>query len=108
MSTRPGVLDRYGQRQGTPRERPPLAGSGGPRPHPYGLRAPGLPVYSISQVFLFGSYFKAHWLENLQSQSGLTLKILNPTDTTEWQILSEDNGFDSPAYRFVEPLSNIF
>ncbi len=67
------------------------------------------PQFSISQVFLFGSYFKAPWLDNLQNQSSLDLKILNPTDTTEWQIIVEDNSFNSSgAYRYVEPISNIF
>jgi hypothetical protein len=76
------------------------------------LQRPGpleMPVFSISQIFLFGNYFKTQWLESLQKRSRLTLKILNPTATTEWQIISEDTNFTPQnAYRFVEPLSNIF
>lgn len=66
------------------------------------------PAFSLSQVFLFGNYFKAAWLDNMQAASGITLKILNPGETTEWQIISEDNNFSSSGFRFVEPLSNIF
>ena len=67
------------------------------------------PRYSVSQIYLFGSYFKAHWLEKLQNQCSIPLRILNPTDTTEWQIISEDQNFNSlEAYRYVEALSNIF
>lgn len=68
-----------------------------------------MPLYSVSQVFLFGTGFKAHWLDRLQNQCSHTLRILNPTDSAEWQIISEDTQFNSMgAYRFVEPLSNVF
>ncbi len=67
------------------------------------------PLYSISQVILFGNSFKAIWLDELQNICSLPLRILNPADNSEWQINSEDPEFGAMgAYRFVEPLSNIF
>lgn len=67
------------------------------------------PLYAVSQIFLFGSHFRHDWLDKLQSQSTIPLRILNPIDTTEWHIISEDRNFDSiGAYRYVEPLSSIF
>jgi len=69
----------------------------------------GMPIYSPAQAYLFGSAFRAELLETLQGQTNVPLRILNPAETTEWQIISNDPAFDSPnAYRYVEPLSHIF
>ena len=67
------------------------------------------PAYNISQVFLFGGAFKSSWFDTLQTRSPLPLRILNPLEISDWQINSEDPNFQSlGAYRFIEPLSNIF
>lgn len=69
----------------------------------------GMPIYSPAQAFLFGSAFREDMMETLQAQSNVPLRILNPAETTEWQIISNDPTFDSAnAFRFVEPLSHIF
>ncbi|RMF61633.1 MAG: hypothetical protein D6748_01205 [Calditrichaeota bacterium] len=66
-------------------------------------------AYSITQVFLFGYYFKSDWLGTLRDKCQLPLRVFNPLESTEWQVLSEDENLDvTNAYRFVEPLSNIF
>lgn len=67
------------------------------------------PIYSFSHIFLFGSHFKNHWLTNLGQQFSIPVKVLDPTTTSEWQIIAEDENFKAMgAYRFLEPLSNIF
>ena len=67
------------------------------------------PLYSISQIYLYGSYFKREWLEILESQFSIPVQMLNPMDTREWRIIAEDPSFDpKKAYRFVEPFSNLF
>lgn len=66
------------------------------------------PLYSISQIYVFGAYFKPQWLEILQTQTNIPIKIFNPLKTAEQQIISQDPGFSSAeAFRFVEPLSNL-
>lgn len=68
-----------------------------------------MPLYAFRQAFLFGTHFKAQWLERLQGQTDVQLRVLNPTDTTEWQIISDDSSFNTmEAYRYIEPLSHIF
>lgn len=66
------------------------------------------PLHSISQIFLFGSYFKEHWLEPIQSRSAIPAQLLNPVETSEWRIvLQQDVISPADAYRYVEPLSNL-
>lgn len=76
------------------------------------LQQPGrldAPLYSISQVYLFGSFFKSEWLEQFQDNCNLPLRVLNPTDTAEWQIIVDDTNLNTAGTcRFVEALSNIF
>ena len=68
-----------------------------------------IPNYMISQVYLYGTHFKAHWLEKLQNDCHIPLRILNPTDTTEWRLITNDAHFNAmEAFRYVEPLSNVF
>jgi Tfp pilus assembly PilM family ATPase len=67
------------------------------------------PIYSISTIFLFGNYFKPEWLESLQSKLDVPVQILNPTESNEWRINYAETSFDqSEAYRYVEPISNLF
>jgi len=67
------------------------------------------PLYSISQIYLYGNYFKREWFEILESQFSIPVQMLNPMDTKEWRIIAEDPSFDpKKAYRFVEPFSNLF
>lgn len=68
-----------------------------------------LPLYSFSHIFLFGNNFKTHWLDNLMQQFSIPVKCFDPTGASEWQVIAEDDNFTaSGAYRFLEPLSNIF
>lgn len=67
------------------------------------------PLYSISQIYLFGSFFKPEWLERVTDRGLPTTRILNPTDSTEWQIVFTEPSLNTnELYRFVEPFSNIF
>ena len=67
------------------------------------------PQYSISQIFLFGNNFNPELLNLLRERCELPLRILNPMESAEWQIISDDPRFESPvAHRFVESLSNVF
>lgn len=67
------------------------------------------PLYSISQIFVYGNYLKAKWLEILDSQFSIPVQILNPMNNKEWRVIAEDPSFDPKnAYRFIEPFSNIF
>ena len=68
-----------------------------------------LPLYSFSHIFLFGSHLRNHWLGNLEQQFSIPVKVLDPSATSEWQIIAEDENFKTMGgYRFLEPLSNIF
>jgi hypothetical protein len=68
-----------------------------------------LPLYSFSHIFLFGRHLKSDWLNILKQEFSIPVKIFDPASTTEWQIVTTDENFKtSGAYRFVEPLSNIF
>jgi hypothetical protein len=68
-----------------------------------------LPQYSFNHIFLFGDNFKSHWLNNLKQQFSTKVECFDPTSTAEWQIIVEDDNFTTlGAYRFLEPLSNIF
>jgi hypothetical protein len=68
-----------------------------------------LPLYSFSHIFLFGSYLKPDWLNVLNQEFSIPVKIFDPASATEWEIIATDENFDTPGtYRFVEPLSNIF
>lgn len=68
-----------------------------------------LPLYSFSHIFLFGNNFKIHWLNNLKQQFSIPVKCFDPSSTSEWQMIVEDDNFTTlGAYRFLEPLSNIF
>lgn len=65
--------------------------------------------FRLSQVFLFGTAFRSNWFESLQDRCELPLRILNPLEVSEWQINSDDPTFENQgAFRYVEPLSNIF
>jgi hypothetical protein len=67
------------------------------------------PLYSISQIFVYGNYLKAKWLEILDSQFSMPVQILNPMDNKNWRVIAEDPSFDPKnAHRFIEPFSNIF
>lgn len=66
-------------------------------------------LYSISQIFLYGNYFRAQWLEILESQFSMPVQIFNPMNNREWRVIAEDPSIDPKnAYRFVEPFSNLF
>jgi len=66
-------------------------------------------IYSISKIFLFGNYFNINWLDNLQSQLDIPIQTLNPTESNNWRIIFNENSFNqAEAYRYVEPLSNLF
>jgi len=68
----------------------------------------GNPIYSISQIYLYGSYFKPQWLDMLRSQFSIPVHTLNPMDTREWRLITNDPAFNpDEAYRFVEPLSTL-
>ncbi len=66
------------------------------------------PLYSISQIYLFGGFFKPEWLERIADRGLPPTRILNPTDATEWQIVFTESSLNTnELYRFVEPFSNI-
>ncbi len=66
------------------------------------------PLYSISKIYAYGSYFKMQWFELLESQLSIPIQVLNPMETKEWRIIVDDPSFDPKnAFRFVEPLSNL-
>ncbi len=66
-------------------------------------------LYSISHLFVFGAAFKPGWLEKLQPYSETPIKILDPFESSEWQIGCEDAILRSlGASRFVEVLANVF
>lgn len=76
------------------------------------LQRPGsvdVPLYSISQIFVFGHPFQPDLLPMLLEQNLPTTRILNPTDSSEWQIVFNDPAIHpEDAFRIVEPLSNLF
>jgi hypothetical protein len=67
------------------------------------------PLYSISQIFVYGNYLKAQWLEILDSQFSIPVQMFNPMNNKIWRVIAEDPSFDPKnAYRFIEPFSNLF
>jgi len=67
------------------------------------------PLYSISQIYVFGNLLKPEWLDHINDRGLPTTRILNPTDSTEWQIVFTEPSLNTnELYRFVEPFSNIF
>lgn len=67
------------------------------------------PLYSISQIFVYGNYLKRQWLEILDSQFSIPVQMLNPMNNKIWRVIAEDPSFDPKnAHRFIEPFSNLF
>lgn len=65
-------------------------------------------LFSISQLFLHGSYLQPQWVEMAESQLNIPVQTLNPMESKEWRVIADDPDFDPQSlYRYVEPLSNL-
>jgi len=72
--------------------------------------APGSrPRYSISRIYVFGAYANPAWIDLLRSQTNIPIQLFDPLKSSERQVIVLEQGFNtSEAFRFVEPLSNLF
>lgn len=65
-------------------------------------------LFSISQIYFYGSYFKPEWLDIAETQLSIPVHILNPIQSKEWRVITDDPDFDpNTVYRYIEPLSNL-
>lgn len=65
-------------------------------------------LYSISNIYFYGNYFKPEWLEALEAQVNTPVQMLDPMQTKGWRIIADDPSFNpDQAFRLVEPFSNL-
>ena len=70
---------------------------------------PGAPSRMISRILVYGPALNHDWLGTLQEHSDIPIAILNATETPGWQVdVSVPKFNPRTAYRYTEPLANIF
>ncbi len=73
------------------------------------IQRPGsvdFPLYSISQIYLFGTHLREKLVDALQSENLPTARILNPMEVNDWQIILNEKNLEDELHRFIEPLAN--
>ncbi|NOX36694.1 MAG: hypothetical protein GXO78_04075 [Calditrichaeota bacterium] len=64
--------------------------------------------YAASQILVFGYFFQNNWLDQLEARAGVPVKILNPLESSRWEIDVQTQELDVyNAHRFIEPFANL-
>ncbi len=66
-------------------------------------------LFNIKTIVFYGYHFKAEWLDIIQAQVQLPIKLFNVDTNSAFQLKIQDALLSAEnIFQFVEPISNIF
>ncbi len=66
------------------------------------------PRYTITNILVFGSYFRPEWKDLLISQTTVPVQLFDLNKLRDWQLVFDDLELSQDSsFRFIEPIAQI-
>ena len=67
------------------------------------------PRFQFKSIFMFGFHFKQEWIDPLQAQTSIPIRLFNLENTDVFRLAAESQEISSDRlYQMIQPISNIF